>query len=44
MPEKVVDLLNAITALKGEAFAEGLVAGVNLVTSEKKAEEAKKEG
>lgn len=34
MPENVVEILNKITAAKGEAFAEGFVAGVNLVTPE----------
>lgn len=38
MPEKVVDILNAITAAKGEAFTEGFVAGINLTTQEKKEE------
>ena len=34
MPENVIEILNRITAAKGEAFAEGFVAGVNLVTPE----------
>lgn len=36
MPETVVEILNRITAAKGEAFAEGFVAGVNLVTPDDK--------
>ena len=29
MPEKIVDILNAISAAKGAEFTEGFVAGVN---------------
>jgi hypothetical protein len=36
MPEKIVDILNAISAAKGAEFAEGFVAGVNLTTPDKK--------
>lgn len=36
MPEKIVDILNAITEARGEAFTEGFVAGINLTTPEKK--------
>lgn len=38
MPEAIVNILNAITEAKGEEFAEGFVAGVNLTTSKKKEE------
>ena len=41
MPEKIVDILNAISAAKGPEFAEGFVAGVNLTTAEKKQTEEK---
>jgi len=35
MPEKVVNILNAISRAKGEEFAEGFVAGVNLTTPDR---------
>lgn len=36
MPDKIVNILNAITEAKGEEFAEGFVVGVNLTTPDKK--------
>lgn len=44
MPEKIVDILNAITEAKGAAFTEGFVAGINLTTPEKKPEQEQEEG
>ncbi len=35
MPENIVDFLNKIKAVKGEAYVEGLVAGVELASSDK---------
>lgn len=32
MPEQIVDILNKIKAIKGEAYAKGLVDGVNIAT------------
>lgn len=40
MPEYIVDFLDKIKAVKGEAFVEGLVAGVELASKDKEAEEA----
>lgn len=42
MPEQIVDILNKITEAKGAAFAEGFVAGVNLVTAEAGEQQAEK--
>lgn len=39
MPENIVDFLNKIKAIKGEAYVEGLVAGVELASQEKDAED-----
>lgn len=39
MPEVIVDIVNAIAEAKGPEFAEGLVAGINLATKERKEEE-----
>ena len=39
MPENIVDILEKIKAVKGEAYVEGLVAGVELVSQEKDEEE-----
>lgn len=39
MPENIVDFLNKIKAVKGEAFVEGLVAGVELASHDKEEEE-----
>lgn len=36
MPDKIVNILNAIIVVKGEEFAEGFVACANLLTPEKK--------
>jgi hypothetical protein len=44
MPEKIVDILNAITEAKGEAFTEGFVEGINLATAKKKPEQEQEEG
>lgn len=41
MPDKIVNILNAISEAKGAEFAEGFVAGVNLTTPEKKHREDK---
>lgn len=38
MPENIVDFLNKIKAIKGEAYVEGLVAGVELASQEKEEE------
>lgn len=35
MPEKIVNLLNAITAVKGKEYAEGLVDMANLLAPRK---------
>ena len=40
MPENIVDFLNKIKAIKGEAYVEGLVAGVELASQEKDDAEA----
>ena len=40
MPENIVDFLNKIKAVKGEAYVEGLVAGVELASQEKDDAEA----
>ena len=40
MPENIVDFLEKIKAVKGEAYVEGLVAGVELASQEKEEEEA----
>lgn len=39
MAEKVVDLLEKITAVKGEDFTAGLVAGIELASASKENEE-----
>lgn len=39
MPENIVDFLEKIKAVKGEAYVEGLVAGVELASQEKEAED-----
>ena len=44
MPDKIVNILNAITEAKGEEFAEGFVAGVNLTTPDKKFRENENRG
>jgi hypothetical protein len=41
MPEDIVNIINKISEAKGEAFAEGFVAGINLTTPAKKDEEKK---
>lgn len=41
MPDKIVNILNAISKAKGAEFAEGFVAGVNLTTPDKKFREEK---
>lgn len=38
MAEKVVDLLEKISAVKGEEFVEGLVAGIELASASKETE------
>lgn len=40
MPENIVDFLEKIKAIKGEAYVEGLVAGVELASQEKDDAEA----
>lgn len=42
MPENIVDFLNKIKAVKGEAYVEGLVAGVELASQDKDREESEK--
>lgn len=39
MPENIVDFLNKIKAVKGEAYVEGLVAGVELASRDHEEEE-----
>ena len=39
MPENIVDFLNKIKAVKGEAYVEGLVAGVELASNDKEHED-----
>lgn len=39
MPEIIVDILSKIKAVKGEAFVEGLVAGVELASKDKDEQE-----
>lgn len=39
MPEAIVDFLNKIKAVKGEAYVEGLVAGVELASSDREEEQ-----
>lgn len=34
MPEKIVDIIKKIEAVKGEEYTKGLVDGVNLATRE----------
>lgn len=41
MPENIIDFLNKIAAVKGEAYVEGLVAGVELASKEKETEDKK---
>lgn len=43
MPEKVVNLLNAIEAVKGKAYTEGLVDMANILAPSKAEEEKEKE-
>jgi len=43
MPENIVDFLNKIKAVKGEAFVEGLVAGVELAHNDHEDEEEEEE-
>ena len=43
MPENIVDFLNKIRAVKGEAYVEGLVAGVEMASSDHGEEEDKEE-
>ena len=39
MPENIVNILEKIKAVKGEAYVEGLVAGVELASREKDLDE-----
>lgn len=43
MPEKVVNLLNAIEAVKGKAYTEGLVDMANILAPSKAEEKEEKE-
>lgn len=43
MPENIVDFLNKIKAVKGDAYVEGLVAGVELASSDREEEKAEEE-
>jgi hypothetical protein len=43
MPEKIVDIINKITEARGEEFAAGAMAVIELITPASKDEQEKKE-
>lgn len=44
MPEQIVEFVNRIAAARGEEFAAGALAVLDLVTPQSKAEQTAKEG